>query len=337
MKALVVGGTGPTGPHIVQGLIDRGFDVTIYHRGEHEAPDLPPVQGHLHGDPNNLEDLQRDLGDSTWDLVCSMYGRLRLVADVCAGKCDRFIGIGSMTGNVPVEILPFPEGRAVPVDEGAPRLLDRRQGYERQWAIADSERQVFEHHAKGDYKATMFRYTGIYGPRARGQWLWPVVRRVMDKRPRIIVPGEGIAVSPICFTRNAAHQVLLAVDHAESAGEAFNTVDRKMFYLRDLLQVIAGELGHQWEVVQVHHPLAAKLAAGYARPNRPVDAAKLACILGYDDVVRQDAAVRETVRWLWDQRDELVKDDSSNPYDYALEDKLIDSYSRWAKEAVQLS
>ena len=33
MKALVVGGTGPTGPIIVQGLLDRGYEVTIYHRG----------------------------------------------------------------------------------------------------------------------------------------------------------------------------------------------------------------------------------------------------------------------------------------------------------------
>lgn len=336
MKALVVGGTGPTGPLIVQGLLDRGFDVTIYHRGEHEAPDLPPVQGHLHGDPNSLEDLQRDIGGPAWDLVCSMYGRLRLVADVCAGKCGRFIGIGSMTGNVPPELLPFPEGRAVPVDERAPRLAERLSGYERQWAIADSERQVMEHHAKGDFAATMFRYTGVYGPRARGQWLWPVVRRVMDRRPRIIVPGEGTAVSPICFTRNAAQQVLLAVDHAGSAGEAFNSVDRKMFYLRDLLQIIAGELGHRWEVVQVHHPLAARLATGYARPNRPVDTTKLACILGYDDVVRQDAAVRETVRWLWDRRDELVKDGSSNSYAYDLEDRLMESCKRWTEEARKL-
>ncbi len=336
MRALVVGGTGPTGPLIVRGLIQRGYDVTIYHRGEHEAPELPTVQGHLHGDPNNPEDLARDLAGSSWDLVCSMYGRLRHVADVCAGRCDRFIGIGSMTGNVPQDLLPFPEGRAVPVDEAYPRLTERAPGYERQWAIADSERQAMAHHARGHFAATMLRYTAIYGPRARGQWLWPAVRRIMDGRPHIIVPGEGTAVSPICFTENAAHQVLCAVDRTESSGEAFNSVDRKMFYLRDLLQIIAGELGHRWEVVQVHHPLAAKLAAGYGRPNRPVDTTKLASLLGYEDVVRQDEAVRQTARWLWDRRDELVREDTSNPYAYDLEDKLIGSYRRWSEEAGKL-
>ena len=41
MKALVVGGTGPTGPLIVQGLLDRGYEVTVYHRGFHVSAMSP--------------------------------------------------------------------------------------------------------------------------------------------------------------------------------------------------------------------------------------------------------------------------------------------------------
>lgn len=33
MKALIIGGTGPTGPHIIRGLLDRGYDVTMLNRG----------------------------------------------------------------------------------------------------------------------------------------------------------------------------------------------------------------------------------------------------------------------------------------------------------------
>ena len=51
MKALVVGGTGPTGPLITQGLLDRGYEVSIYHRGYHEAEEMPKVHHHIHGDP----------------------------------------------------------------------------------------------------------------------------------------------------------------------------------------------------------------------------------------------------------------------------------------------
>ena len=49
MKALVIGGTGPTGPFIVNGLLARGYQVTIYHRGTHEIDFSGPVE-HLHGD-----------------------------------------------------------------------------------------------------------------------------------------------------------------------------------------------------------------------------------------------------------------------------------------------
>ena len=35
--ALVIGGTGPTGPLIVNGLTRRGYKVTILHTGRHET------------------------------------------------------------------------------------------------------------------------------------------------------------------------------------------------------------------------------------------------------------------------------------------------------------
>ena len=41
MDALVIGGTGPTGPHIVKGLRARGFNVAILHSGTHESEEGP--------------------------------------------------------------------------------------------------------------------------------------------------------------------------------------------------------------------------------------------------------------------------------------------------------
>ena len=61
MKALVVGGTGPTGPYIIEGLQKRGYELTLYHRGVHEPDDLPEVDHHLHGDPFDLETLQKEI------------------------------------------------------------------------------------------------------------------------------------------------------------------------------------------------------------------------------------------------------------------------------------
>ena len=54
MKALVIGGTGPSGPHIVNGLISRGYDVSVLHGGQHEIRFDEEIE-HIHVDPHFQE------------------------------------------------------------------------------------------------------------------------------------------------------------------------------------------------------------------------------------------------------------------------------------------
>jgi 2'-hydroxyisoflavone reductase len=70
MDVLVIGGTQFVGRAIVEGAAALGHDVTVFHRGESEPDDLPPVH-HLHGDRDG--DLSV-LGGRRWDRVI----------DVCA-------------------------------------------------------------------------------------------------------------------------------------------------------------------------------------------------------------------------------------------------------------
>src|SRR3990172_6218810 len=90
LKALVVGGTGPTGPFLVQGLLQRGYDVAILHRGTHEVGTIPAEVEHIHADPHFRETLDAALLNRSFDLVLATYGRLRLVAEACVGKTGRF-------------------------------------------------------------------------------------------------------------------------------------------------------------------------------------------------------------------------------------------------------
>ena len=71
MRILVIGGTGPTGPYIVNGLVERGHDVTIFHTGRHEVDSLPPesVVPHIHGDPFDLDSTSACLDGQTFDVV----------------------------------------------------------------------------------------------------------------------------------------------------------------------------------------------------------------------------------------------------------------------------
>ena len=64
MRVLLFGGTQFMGPHVVRQLLDLGHDVTLFHRGEHEA--LPEAR-HVHGDRARIpHDLEPDLVIDMW-------------------------------------------------------------------------------------------------------------------------------------------------------------------------------------------------------------------------------------------------------------------------------
>jgi len=91
-RALVVGGTGATGQLVVAGLVERGYEVTILHRGTHEPPELLGV-AHLHADPHFEAPLREALETRDFDVVLGMYGRAAIVSGVVRGRCDHYISI----------------------------------------------------------------------------------------------------------------------------------------------------------------------------------------------------------------------------------------------------
>ena len=94
--ALVVGGTGPSGPFLVTGLQDRGYTVAIFHRGTHEIPEIPADVEHIHGDPHFRETLDAAIAGRTFDVVIATYGRIRVIAEALEARLGQFIAIGGV-------------------------------------------------------------------------------------------------------------------------------------------------------------------------------------------------------------------------------------------------
>jgi nucleoside-diphosphate-sugar epimerase len=68
VRALIVGGTRNLGPSIVQALLDRGYEVTVFNRGR--TPDDLPSQVHrLRGDRTLPAQLAVAVGGKSFDLV----------------------------------------------------------------------------------------------------------------------------------------------------------------------------------------------------------------------------------------------------------------------------
>ena len=332
-RALVIGGTGPTGPFVVEGLHARGFDVTILHGGQHEHEFAVPGVRHIHEDPHFQETLERGLGGESFDLVVAQYGRLRVIAEVLRGRAERLIAVGGATGIFAPDEDPrwgatrkpalFADTSTVYVDDpgedGAHKLGFR---------MVEAMHTLFEHHPG----ATYVGYPVNYGPRTPGPYDWSVIRRVLDGRRTFVIADGGLKIDSRVFTANAAAAVLLVVDNPDAAaGKRYSVADENAFTMRQRIEFIARHLGAELELIDMPfevawpcHPL-----WRHHRGHRLALSTLIREQLGFRDPVAADEAMATTIDWLLANRPEPggeLERQVGDPFDYEREDELVE---RW--------
>jgi nucleoside-diphosphate-sugar epimerase len=321
--ALVIGGSGPTGPHIVEGLRARGFAVSVLNRGVHPYP-FPADVGRIVADPHFAEPVEAALGGRTFDVAIATYGRLRVTAQVLKGRTGHFIGVGGTVGYrgfvEPSEN--FPPGFKLPIREQAELAGAQDHRFEQQ--VAAAEAAMFA--AQPD--ATLLRYPYVYGPRQVTPREWSLVRRVLDGRRTVIVIHGGMSLMTHIFAQNAAHALLLAVDRREvAAGKVYNCGDDDQYDQRQVITIGARALGVEIEIVPV--PDAGDVRRGLIQPvphHILCDTSAIRTELGYRDVVPAADAIARTVLWYRDNPLEYggeYEQRRTDVFDYAAEDRLI--------------
>jgi nucleoside-diphosphate-sugar epimerase len=343
MRALLIGGTGPTGGHIVRGLLDRGHDVTILHRGVHESDSsvLESVR-HIHADPHFRDKLEDGLRGLTFDLIIAAYGRVEIVADASADKCERFIAVGGTPvyrGMLDRRGV-WPDGMALAAREdgdlgAVPGVAGQSQRHRFAEKIARAERAVWAHHNK-DFLASCFRYSLVYGPSSIASFEWPVARRVLSGRTRILLPDGGLGIFSRCAARNAAQCVLLGVDApAVASGQTYNCADDTQYSLAAWVRMVAAFLGRDIEIVSA--PSALSVPSWELLPPGPVGSshtlvstAKVRSELGYRDVVEPRTALRDLVHDL-----RLRWDGDPMPPDCREEDAVIEAIDKVGEQLMQ--
>lgn len=341
MKALIIGGTGPTGPHIIGGLIDRGFDVVMLNRGSRDSDAIPARVERVVGDPHFPETLASALGTRTFDLVIATYGRIRYVAEIVSTKTDRLITVGG-----PPSYRGFgnpdaysPPGMPIPTFEDAPRVEtgeENRFGY----LIRMTEDVVMAQHAAQTMNVTHFRYPIVYGAwQVRPTTFWWIMQRCLDQRLYVVLPNGGLTLSTRGYSENMAHAVLLAVDQPNAAaGQIYNCGDERQFSLAQWVDLIADAMDWPMEILSVPEPFASPtrdlMQFSGRGLHQHLDLSKISRQLGYTDRVDAVSAVRQTVQWFRDHPPDDVPYVAGLRAHYAVEDQLAeilrDSYARMA-------
>jgi nucleoside-diphosphate-sugar epimerase len=332
-NALVIGGTGTTGRHIIHGLHDRGYEVAMFHRGVHEPPEFPAVE-HLHGDPHFAESVEATLGGRRFDLVVATYGRLRVLGEYFQGRCEQFIGTtGCVVWENSMEPQGLrPSGMKVLASESSPRADARTEAPYFAARVLAAERSVLHAAKAGAYRGTIIRYPRLYGPYDVVPREWSIIKRIHDGRSFIFTTDSGLALHTRCAAENAAHGLLLAVDQPEAANaEDFNIGDADQFTLRQWMEVVIDAAGGELDVISL------PLDIGWTTyveqnpglegrmPHTFVDTSKIRNVLGYTDAISAQDAIRNYVQWLIANPPDLVDYQGlQDQFDYASEDKLLE-------------
>ncbi|MEO8695521.1 MAG: epimerase [Acidimicrobiales bacterium] len=325
MRALVIGGTGPTGPDVLDALLSRSYDVTILHRGLHEPDDVPALRAveHIHADPHFREPLAAAIGDREFDVVIAMYGRMVLNADVFAGRCAQFISVGgnpAHSGHLNHRSN-FPRGLQILADEQSPTVSGGPSSRDRFAAkVLEAETVVMAAHNDGAFSATHLRYPMIYGTRAKVAFERWAVRRIIDGHRRLLIADSGLSIYSRGAAVNAAHCIGLILDRGVvAAGQIYQCADDRQYSLRQWLELIAAALGAEVEIasapLELARPIWHLLPTGpLASPHTLVSTAKIKRDLGYHDVVAPRDALVELVQYLAehpDRTDEAAGDVSA--------------------------
>lgn len=332
MRALIIGGTGPTGPHLVNGMRERGYQVAMLHTGNHERPEIPDDVEHIHTDPYSVEKLRDALAGRTFDACIATYGRLRRIAELLSGRVGHFVSIGGGPAyrGYMNPALHSPRGLQVPVREDDELVAEPIED-EKGWRIVRTEQAVFEHHPN----ATHFRYPYVYGPRQPLPRDWCIVRRVRDRRPFIVLPEDGLTILHQGYVENVAHAVLLAFENSEkAAGQIYHCADEHALTLRQVVEITAHELDHEIEIISMPWHLAKPARPLIGQPlttHRIFALEKLRRDLGYRDIVPAREACARTARWLVENppepggAEETILED---PFDYEAEDRLVEAWRK---------
>lgn len=218
-----------------------------------------------------------------------------------------------------------------PIPETQPTLppgdmdYDSREGYGRNKVAAE---QVA---LDSGLPISILRPSRVHGPGAERPREWAFVRRVLDRRPALLLAAAGAGVvHPTAAVNLAA--LIEAVAHQPGA-RVLNSADPDAPSALEIARTIARQLGHAWREV----PLDESAPEGLGRT--PWDAAhpvvldtSAALRLGYKPAGDYAATVADTIDWLYDlhragdPHGELPT--SQDPYfarffDYAAEDAYL--------------
>lgn len=287
MRILLVGGTGFIGPYVARELHNRGHDITLFHRGQHESALLPPVRHFRSGAAAMpVRTFPQDLLDAGFEVVIHMIpmgeADTQAAVDSFTGRAQRLVVLSS--GDVYRAYGRFTGIEPGPVEEG---LLTEDSPLRKTL-------YPYRSLAKSPDDLNYFYEKILVERRARAQ---PLLPATVLRLPKVYGPGGNANLATMYgygdqtawrwthgYVENVAAAIVLAALHPAAANRIYNVGEAYTPTMAERLKLLPAST------------LPTIDAKGYDFRNHiAYDTTRIRMELGYSETVSYAEGLRRTL------------------------------------------
>ena len=249
MKILFIGGTGIISTACTQLAVQRGMDLTLVTRGQHDLH-LPTGVKSLTVNVHDISSAQKALEGSSFDVVVDWvaYTAADVERDLqlFRGRTRQFIFISTASA------YQKPVGHYL-ITESTP-LANPHWDYSRN-KIACEERLMKAYREEG-FPVTIVRPSLTYGdtqiPLVTNSWEKPytIVDRMLKKQ-KVVVPGDGTSLWVITHNTDFAKGFVGLFGHAQAIGHAFHITSEEAMTWDQYYKIVAEALGVEAQIIHI--------------------------------------------------------------------------------------
>jgi nucleoside-diphosphate-sugar epimerase len=340
MKVLLIGGSGFIGSHVARQLAEGGHQVAVFHRGQATIAVRDGVRQIL-GDrkalAKSVPEFRRFAPDVVVDFILSSEGQAIELMNATRGIAGRIVALSSgdvyraagiLHGLEPGPLQP------VPLTEES-ELRTHRRPYPPEalamlrnvfaWLDDDYDKIPVEQVVMGDseIRGTVLRLPMIYGPGDPLHRLHPILKRMDDGRPAILMQEELAQWRGLRgYVENVAAAIALAVVSPPAAGRIYNVAALEAFSELEWAQNVGRVAGWKGTVLALpKQQTPAHLLIPYnAAQHWTASSARIREELGYREPISLDAGLERTIAW---ERANRPAAFDPKQFDYTAEDAAL--------------
>jgi nucleoside-diphosphate-sugar epimerase len=337
MRILLIGATGFIGSHVTPQLRSLGHRVCVFHRGKTPLRDAEEIIGNRNHLAGSADALRRFAPEVVVDMVLSSRPQAEQFMSVFRGLARRAVVLSSIDVYRAAGVLHGTEPGApqsLPLAESSelrgnlrlyPATSIKAMQHVFEWLDDDYDKVSVESAVQNDdaLPVTVLRLPMVYGPGDRLHRLFPILKRVLDGRPHMLLAADFAGWrGSRGYVENVAHAITLAVTLDQSAGRVYNVAEPHAFTELEWARAVTKAAGWQGELITLPPELApahlrnpANLAQHWVASSQRIREE-----LGYAEPVSLDEALRRTIVW---ERQNPPSHVDSQDFDYDAEDEAI--------------